>query len=213
MAVISSTGFRTHPGKLAAHLAASAEALGHLHRLGMQAVNLQAIAGSDVGTVTTTIGYANNAAYAAGLQKIIGDAQWQEFWGRISAAPSADQVESSLFNDIDDSFQPDPGRPLGVVLATQWRAKPGRLMDFIGNVMASAPHIARLGGLSRSMQSLIGAYPMTVMVATTFADLDAYGKYADATATDAQWLAFWAGAMADPTADLVRSSLLVNISG
>jgi hypothetical protein len=213
MAVVSLSSFRTEPGRLADHLGAAAEALGHLRRIGMQAVNLQAIAGTDVGTIATSINYANNAAYVAGLQQILGDEQWQEFWARAAAGASAVQVEGSLFSDVDATFQPSADRPLGVIMATQWRAKPGRLMDFMGNVMTSFPHIARMGGMARAMQSVIGAHPMTVLVTTSFADLDAYGAYADTIAGDEQWQAFWAGAMADPTADLIRSGLYVNISG
>jgi len=63
------------------------------------------------------------------------------------------------------------------------------------------------------LQSVIGAHPMTVLVSVGIADLDAYGGYAEATATDEQWQAFWAGVLADPTADLIRSGLYVNISG
>jgi hypothetical protein len=213
MAVVSLIGFRTAPGKLAGHLAASAEALGHLRRLGLRAVSLQAIAGTDVGTVATAINYVNNVDHVTSLQKVMGDQAWQEFWGRASAEASAVQVESSLFADVDASFQPAEDRPLGVILGTQWRARPGRMMDFMSNVMTSMPHIARMGGLARPMQCLVGAHPMTTMVATTFTDLDAWGAYADKAATDEQWQAFWAGAMTDPTADLIRSTLYVNISG
>ena len=213
MAVVSVNGFRTTPGKLADHLDASAEALGHLRRLGLQAVNLQAVAGGDVGMITTSINYASNVDYAAGLQRVLGDGQWQEFWARVSAAAPAVQVESSLFTDLDATFQPSVDRPLGVVLVTQWRARPGRLMDFVGNVMTAVKLIERMGGRSRAMQSLIGLHPLTVLVTTGFADMDAYGVYANTTATDEGWQAFWAGAMADPTADLIRSGLFVNISG
>ncbi len=213
MGVVSLNGFRTEPGRLADHLSATVEALGHLRRLGMQAANFQAIAGGDVGTITTSINYANNADWAASLQKIQGDGQWQEFWGRAAAGASAVQVESSLFADVDANFQPDSSRPLGVVLATQWRAVPGRLMDFMGHVMTSFGHISRLGGAPHAMQSLIGAHPMTTLVTVGFADLDAFGAYGDATAADGQWQAFWADVLANPSADLIRSGVYVNISG
>jgi hypothetical protein len=52
-----------------------------------------------------------------------------------------------------------------------------------------------------------------VLVTVSFPDLDAYGAYADTTATDEQWQTFWAGAMSDPTAELVRSGVYLNISG
>ncbi len=213
MAVTALNVFRTQPGKLAEHLAASTEALGHLRRLGIQAMTVQAMAGTDIGTITTSIGCANNAAWAQMAQTVGGDPEWQAFWGRVSAHPSAIQVESSLFVDADPSYQPSPDRPVGVILATQWRALSGRLMDFMGNVMTSMPHMVRMGGSPRVLQSVIGAHPMTTLVSVGFADLDAYGAYADRIAADEQWQAFWAGAMATPSADLIRSGLYRNISG
>jgi hypothetical protein len=213
MGVISLNGFKTEPGRLADHLAASMEALGLLRGLGARAVVLQAMAGGDIGTIATSINYADNADYVASMQKIQADEKWQEFWLRASSGGSATQVESSLLSDLDPSFQPDPDRPLGVVMATQWRAKPGRVADFIGKVIESHEHVKRMGGTPRALQSVIGAHPMTTMVVVTFADLDAYGAYADRTASDAGWQDFWAGAMADPTADMIRSGLYANISG
>lgn len=213
MGVVSVNGFRTEPGRLDDHLAAAGEALGHLRRLGLQAITLQPIAGGDIGTVSTVVNYASNADHAAALQKIAGDEQWQAFWSKAASGGSAVQAESSIYSDVDASFQPSPDRPLGVILATQWRARPGRLMDFMGNVMASMPHIERMGGLARAMQCLVGEHPMTVLVTVSFPDFDAYGAYADTTASDEQWQAFWAGVMSDPTAELVRSGVYANISG
>jgi hypothetical protein len=147
------------------------------------------------------------------MQKIQADEKWQEFWLRASAGGSAMQVESSLFSDVDPGFQPDPDRPLGVIMATQWRAKPGRIADFMAKVIGSYEHIQRLGGTPRALQSVIGAHPMTTLVVVSFADLDAYGTYADRIASDAGWQEFWASAMTDPTADMIRSGLYLNISG
>jgi hypothetical protein len=213
MGVISLNGFRTEPGRLADHLAASMEALGLLRGLGANAVLLQALAGGDIGTIATTINYADNADYVSSVQKIQGDEKWQEFWMRASSGGSAVQVESSLLTDVDAGFQPDPDRPLGAVLATQWRAKPGRMAEFVAKVLESHEHVQRMGGTPRALQSVIGAHPMTTMVVATFTDLDAYGAYADRAAGDAGWQDFWAGAMSDPTADMIRSGLYVNISG
>jgi len=213
MGVISLNGFRTEPGRLADHLAATMEALGLLRGLGANAVVLQPLAGGDIGTIATSINYADNADYVTSVQKIQGDEKWQEFWMRAASGGSAVQVESSLFSDIDPGFQPDPDRPLGAVLATQWRAKPGRMADFVAKVVESHEHVKRMGGTPRALQSVIGTHPMTVMVVATFTDLDAYGAYADRTASDAAWQEFWAGAMADPTADMIRSGVYVNISG
>jgi hypothetical protein len=178
----------------------------------LQAVALQPIAGSDIGSLAMSINYANYADYASSMQKVQNDAGWQEFYAGAMASGAAQQVESSLMNDLDPAFQPAGDRPLGVVLATQWRAIHGKMEAFVGKVLESMPISARMGGLSRPMQSIVGAYPMSMMVATTFADMDAYGAYADAANSDAEWQAFWAGAMSDPTADLLRSGLYVNMT-
>ena len=95
MAVIALYGFRTAPGKLADHMAGAAEGLGHLRRLGLQAVNLQAIAGTDVGVITTSVNHASNADYATAMQKVLADEQWQEFWLRVDSDAAAVEVESS----------------------------------------------------------------------------------------------------------------------
>jgi hypothetical protein len=212
MAVVTLHGFETVPGQLANHMAASAEAHGHLTRLGIQAATLQSVAGSDAGTIATIVNYASNAAHAAAIQTIGADEAWGEYWLRVSAQGAAVPVESSILQDMDPNWQPSADRPLGVISGIQWRAKPGRTMEFAAQVAAAIPHIERLGGAVRTMQCLMGSHPMTVMVSTTFADLGAYGAYQDAVATDAGFQEFWAGAMTDPTADVVRTGLYMNIS-
>ncbi|NNE72790.1 MAG: hypothetical protein HKN26_03930 [Acidimicrobiales bacterium] len=193
-------------------MAASAEAHGHLTRLGLQAATLQAIAGSDVGVIATIINYADNAAHAAGMQTVMGDEEWAAYWLRVSSEGAADPVESSIMQDVDPAWAPPDDRPLGVIQAVQWQAKPGRFADFIANVMEATPHIERLGGAVRTMQSLVGAHPMTVLVSTSFSDLDSYGAYADAVGVDSGFQDFWAGVMTDPTGDIVRSGLYLNVS-
>ncbi len=207
MGVVAINSFQTEPGRLADHMAAASEALVHLRRLGLAAMSLQPIAGSDVGRIATVVNYADNADHASSIQRVQNDSQWQEFWLRVSSAGSATHVESAIYNDVDPDFQPATDRPLGVLTAVQWRAVDGRLMDFMGKVMEALPHIERMGGTPRVLQSLIGAHPMTTTVAVTFSDLDAYGAYSDTLARDQQWQDFWAGALSDPTAHIVRSGV------
>jgi len=178
----------------------------------IRAVALQPIAGTDVGTLSVSVNYANNAEYAATMQKVLGDAGWQDFYARTGASGASQLVETSVFSDLDPSFQPAADRPLGVLLATQWRARPGRMADLVAAITTSAAHIERMGGAPRAMQSVIGAHPMTMITTIAFADLDAYGTYSDKLAGDGQWQAFWADAMADPSAELIRSGVYINIS-
>jgi len=210
MAVVSLTSFRTEPGHAEEHMALHMEAAERLHGMGMAAAPLQILAGGDVGTLAMSVNYANNADWVAGTKKLQTDSGWQEFYRKAMGTGAATQVESSLFVDVDPNFQA-ADRTLGVVLAVQWQARPGRLADFMGKVIESFPHIERMGGRPRAMQSMIGAHPMTTLISTVFDDLDAYGAYADKLAGDAEWQAFWAGALSDPTAEILRSGVYVNM--
>jgi hypothetical protein len=213
MGVISLTRFESVPGHQGKHLELHMEALGRLRAMGMQAIAMQPLAGGDVGSLVMSVNHANYAEYASSTQKTLADDSWREFYAGAMASGAAKQVESSMFNDLDAAFTPDADRPLGCVLATQWRARAGRMEEFVGKVMESKAHVERLGSRSRELQSVVGAHPMSMLIVTGFADLDAYGAYTDSLSTDAGWQDFWAGAMKDPSADLIRSGLYLNISG
>jgi len=212
MGVVSLTRYESQPGHTGKHLEIHMEALERLRAMGIQAVAMQPLAGGDVGSLAMSVNYASYADYATSMQKVQGDAGWQEFYAAAAASGAAVQVESSLFNDLDPTFQPAGDRPLGVIIATQWRAIHGKMEAFVGKVLESMPISERMGGRSRPMQSIVGSYPMSMLVATTFADMDAYGSYADTANTDPEWQTFWQGAMSDPTADLLRTGLYVNMS-
>lgn len=213
MGVMNIVAFRTAPGRLEDHLALTAGATERLRGLGLAAVPMQALVGADVGTISMVVNHASNADYVAGVGKLQSDAGWQAFYADAMKSQAAELVENSLFSDLDPSFQPDPGRPLGAVLATQWAPKAGRLTEFIERVGQAGEHVARMGGRQRPMQCVIGAHPLTILIPVGFEDLDAYGAYADTAAADPAWQELWGGFVADPSADLVRSGIYVNISG
>jgi len=212
MAVQTISAFRTMPGRAADHMAASTEAVGHLRRMGLQSVALQPIAGTDVGQIAVTTLHADNAAHVASLQTMQSDGEWLEFFGRVSQDSIAEQVESSILTDVDPNFQPDANRPLGVVQATQWRPFPGRAMEFGAHIETGVGHISRMGGNPRVMQTIIGLHPISTVISVGFADLDAYGEYADKSAADEQFNGFMTEILTNPTADLIRSGLYINIS-
>jgi hypothetical protein len=207
MGIATIHSFKTETGRLADHVASSAEAVQHLRRLGLMAMTMTPIAGTDIGTIATVVNYADNADHASSVQKVQNDGEWQAFWLEAAGRGSASLVEASIYSDIDPAFAPATDRPLGVLMATQWRAKDGRMPDFMGKVVESLPHIERMGGHPRVMMSMVGAYPMSTVVSVTFADLGAYGAYADQIASDSQWQEFWSSVGTDPTADLVRSGV------
>ncbi len=212
MGVVSLSRFRSEPGHAGKHLELHLEACQRLRGMGMQAAAMQPIAGGDIGSLVMSVNHASYAEYVASIKTMQADQGWQDFYAGAMATGAAVQVESSLFNDGDPSFQPAAGRPLGVILALQWSVKPGRLDDFVANVMASMAHIERMGGRPRPLQSVVGAHPMTTLYTTAFEDLDAYAAYADKVGTDPEWQAFWADLMKDPSGDVIRSGLYLNIS-
>lgn len=212
MAVSTINRFSTLPGGAVTHMEMTLEAVGHLRRLDIAAVALQPIAGGDTGSLVTTMSFENNAAWATSMQRLLADDGWQDFWQKAVTSASAEQSESSIFADVDPNYVLDPNRPLGVIAATQWRALPGRMGDFAESVMTATGHITRLGGRVRVMQSLMGQHPMTTMVAIGHADLDAYAEFSDAVAADEEFQAYWMETAANPSADILRSGVYMNIS-
>jgi hypothetical protein len=128
MAVVSLAGFRSEPGRTEEHMALHMEATEHLHKMELAAAPLQPIVGGDIGTLTMSVNYATNADWVAGTRKLQTDPGWQEFYSRAMGTGAATQVESTLFTDVDPGFEA-ANRKLGTVMATQWRARPGRLMS------------------------------------------------------------------------------------
>jgi len=96
--------------------------------------------GGDIGNITTMIVHESNAAWAANMQKVQADPAWMDLVGRVMADPPAEQVESSLF-----------------------------------------------------------------------VDLDAYGEFADQQGADEQFQNFWMEVSANPSADLIRSGIYMNL--
>ena len=87
--------------------------------------------GTDVGVIATSVNHASNADYAAGLQKVLADEQWQEFWLRVNADAAAVEVESSLFVDMTPRSS-RRGRALAELLGDQG-GPAGPVDDFKGN--------------------------------------------------------------------------------
>jgi hypothetical protein len=214
MAVAYLIGYRTEPGMAIAHREVMSEGLGHLQRHGLQAVLLDAIVGADAGTLAFSINFANHAEFVAGYQKVQADETFQQYFAQAATRATAHQVEATVWVDADPSFTPSADRPLGVLAATQWRARPGRAAAFAEHVGSGVPHLERLGATVRVLQTMYGTHPYTTAIVTSFHDLDGWAAHVDSLGSDAQWQEFWAGIAADPSADVVRSGVyLVDTGG
>lgn len=205
MGVVSVYSFRTLPGGYARHVEAAEEARQRLQGLGVAAFTLTPLAGSFTGEIATVLNHADNASWAADMAKVQADEGWQEFYLRVMAEGFAEQTEASIYVDLDPTFVPAADRPLGAMVATQWRPMPGRAGDLLAHIEQAHPHIERLGGGFRAMNCMQGAEPMTMTVSITFEDLEHLAEYNDKLAVDEQFATYWAGIMANPSAALVRS--------
>ncbi len=209
MALTSVHLFRTMPGHLVEHRTRTDEARVLLQELGVTAVTIEPIAGTDANVLGTVVQYADNREYASTTQRIRADERWQAFYADAMSTGAAEPVESSLFQDLDPTHAPAADRPMGVIQATQWRPNPGRMGGFIEHVGMVTKHIERLGGSVRVMQSMFGAQPLTALVSVTFEDLDHFGEYGDKLAVDEQFQNAWGEVMTDPTAVLLRAGIYV----
>lgn len=205
MGVVSTHAFRTLPGGFSRHLEASEEARRRLQSLGLQAMTMIPINGSFSGQIVTVVNSADHREWAADTARVQSDPGWMQWYAGVADEGFAEEAESSVYVDIDPTFSPDTDRPLGALMATQWRPAPGRAADLIGHIEQAKPHIERLGGAPRILQCMSGAEPMTMLVSITFEDLAHLGEYNDKLAVDEQWQSFWTGVMANPSAALVRA--------
>jgi hypothetical protein len=92
--------FKTRPGRLVEHMAASATARGHIERLGGKVRTMQSFGRGD-GTITTMIGFEDFTHYGEFGEKLDVDEQWASFWIGISADPPAEQVDSTVVSRFD----------------------------------------------------------------------------------------------------------------
>jgi hypothetical protein len=211
VAVVDVHIFRTSPGKLAEHLAFTTEAVGLLRARGLRANALQPVAGGDAGTISVVLNHADFTAYAAAVAAIAVDEEFQGFMVRASASASAEPLEVALLSDADPTYVLPADAPMGALMVSRWRPNPGRLNDFMADVMTATGHIQRLGGRCRTLQAVIGGQPLTLTVSTAFEDLAHYGEFSDKLRVDEQWQSFWTAAIANPSGAQLRSGLYVPI--
>lgn len=207
MAIVGLYRFRTLSGGLAAHIAQSLEGRERLRAMGYNANCLQPLMGQDVGSIATVINFPSVKDWAAAVTRINADAGWQQWYASAASSGVAEQTEAALLSDVDPSYQPPAPNTIGALSSTQWLPMPGKASLLMEHIQASLGHLTRLGGRARVMQSTEGANPMTILVTLAFPSLEALGAHRDAMNSDAKWQEYWAGVMANPSAQLVRSGI------
>ncbi|MDA2999974.1 MAG: hypothetical protein O2859_08275 [Actinomycetota bacterium] len=91
---------------------------------------------------------------------------------------------------------------------TTWRVNPGRGADFLANVAeAKKLHLKMGADQVWVTQHVSGGHPGTISYMMVFESAEKWGKFADATRTNTEWLALWAKAQQNPSAVIVDQSM------
>ncbi len=69
-------------------------------RLGAEVRIWQAQVGNNAGTVVFTVQHADGAAYGQSIDKLNGDGEWQQLVASFQKNPPAEQVQSSLLQEL-----------------------------------------------------------------------------------------------------------------
>lgn len=94
-----------------------------------------------------------------------------------------------------------------------WRPREGHVQEFMANVTIAKKIHERLGAKVRVWQNVFGGQPMTVGYVIEHTGWDAFGKFGAKLEADPEWQNFWTKALANPTAELLQNSVVVEAAG
>jgi len=100
-----------------------------------------------------------------------------------------------------------------VAQVATWRPRDGHLSEFLANVATAKKIHERLGAKVRIWQSTFGGQPMSLGYVIEHAGWEAFGKFGAKLEADAEWKNFWSKASANPTAELLQNSVVVEAAG
>ena len=97
---------------------------------------------------------------------------------------------------------------MAVATVAIWRPIPGRFQDFVARVAQARKIHERLGGKVRVWQTQFGGTPMTLGYVIEHHDWVGFGKFGAAMESDSEWQQLTADYLADPSGELVQSSVI-----
>ena len=101
---------------------------------------------------------------------------------------------------------------MAVLLASTFRAIPGRNKEFLADIAEAKKHHERLGGSVRTWSATIaGEASNNVVYGIEHADIVAYANFSQKVAADADFQAFTQKIGANPSGTRVSTSLLTEI--
>jgi hypothetical protein len=100
-----------------------------------------------------------------------------------------------------------------VLMISVWRPREGRLQDFATNVAKAKRIQERLGGKVRVWRTDFGGEPYTLVYGVEVGSWSAFGEFGEKMSADPEWQKFWSEAQANPSADMIRNSVLSEAPG
>jgi hypothetical protein len=100
-----------------------------------------------------------------------------------------------------------------VASVATWRPRAGKVQEFVASAATAKKIHERLGAKVRMWSSNFGGQPMTMGYVMEHRSWAAFGEFAEKMEKDNEWQVFWAGAAANPTADLVQNSVVSEVPG
>jgi len=176
------------PGKGASTVQNTMEARAIHEKMGAQVV----LGADQMGRVHYAVGFKNWVEWAKFGEKMEASEEWQAFWSRVSASPSAVLEQQYMLN------QPAPGAIKNVYQVFIWQSKPGRAAETVQNAMG-AKAIHDKSGASVG----INVDPFgRVHYVISFDSWTDWGKFQDGPSDEFQ--AYMAKINENPSAELVQ---------
>lgn len=152
------------------------------------------IAQDQNGSLHYAVIFENWPAYGRFSDAMLASDEWQKFWQRISADPSAELAYTFMINNpvVADA------KPVSLVFS--WDVQPGRTPLFVSICEEAMPIHKRLGASPGINIDELG----DVHYELTFDSWEAWGNYMAKAATDQEWNTFVAKHSENPIATLTK---------
>ena len=94
-----------------------------------------------------------------------------------------------------------------------WRPKDGKRKEFLARLAEIKKIHERVGARVRVRLTAVGGQPGTVVYIADHDDWEKFGQFRHSLDSDAEWQKFLASAQANPLAEMVQTSVLVDAPG
>ena len=151
------------------------------------------------GVYRFTMYFEDMESYGEMFQQLGSSPAWAAFTAKISASPSATQIDNLLLNEVKAGPAAQPGQ---VTESTLWEAPLSQRNAFIQAAMGAVPHHERQGAAGVS----IWADAFHVYYVTHHEDMQAFGKFRDTPNPEFQQ---YFAAQQNPDVIMLRQTVMV----